>query len=153
MAKATETTDAPAGTRRFAPGTAGKSVRIQHPALDGDVQGEIDHRTADPTGTPGRFARTFHLGGLGWARPDHPVHAQNAAEVVGDAMRRGLHPKGNVHLVDAVEHDEPRSQRTVLTYEVDVVPAIVDEDVNTTSTPHDATLAATAGHKPAKGKS
>lgn len=117
---------------------------VQHPALDGNIQAEIDHRTADPAGTPGRFRKVFHLSGLGWARPDHPVHLTNAAEVLGDAIRRGLHPKGDVHLVDAEEHDERRSRHTALTYEVDVVPAIVDDDVNSTLTPHDVALAAAA---------
>lgn len=110
---------------------------VQHPALGGDIQGEIDHRTADPGDEPGRFSRIFHLGGLGYGRPDHPVHRRNAAEVLGDAIRRGLHPKGDVHLVDVTETDERRNRTTSLTYAVDVVPAIVDHDAASTLTPRD----------------
>lgn len=112
-------------------------VTVQHPALAGDVQGEIDHRTADPAAEPGRFSRVFHLGGLGYANPDHPVHRLNAAEVLGDAIRRGLHPKSDVDLVDVAETDEPRSKITALTYAVDVVPAIIDHDAASTLTPRD----------------
>lgn len=116
----------------------------QHPALGGDIQGEIDHRTADPGDEPGRYSRIFHLGGLGYGRPDHPAHLRNAAEVLGDATRRGLHPKGDVHLVDVTEVDEPREKWTALTYAVDVVPAVIDRDPASTVTPHDISEAATA---------
>jgi hypothetical protein len=112
-------------------------VTVQHPALGGDVQGEIDHRTADRADEPGRFSRVFHLGGLGYGRHDHPVHLANASETLGDAIRRGLHPKGDVHLVDASEVDEPREKYTSLTYAVDVVPAVIDHDAASTVTPHD----------------
>lgn len=141
MATATKTAKT-TSTAPAEPDTADEPVRVQHPALDGDVQGEIDHRTADPAGTPGRFRKVFHLSGLGWARADHPVHLANAGEVLGDALRRGLHPKGDVHLVDTAEHDERRSQHTALTYEVDVVPAVVDDDAESTLTPHDVAMAA-----------
>jgi hypothetical protein len=117
-------------------------ARVQHPALDGDVQGEIDHRTADPSGEVGVFTRVFHLSGLGHGRYDSPVHLANATEVLGDAIRRGLHPKGDVHLIDVTEHDEPRSQHTALTYAVDVIPAVIDTDAASTVTPHDVALAA-----------
>jgi hypothetical protein len=146
MAKATSTID-DIDTSPELPQLPVESARVQHPALDGDVQGEIDHRTADPSDEPGRFRKVFHLGGLGFGRHDHPAHLANAAEVLGDAIRRGLHPKGDVHLVDAVEHDEPRSQRTALTYEVDVVPAVVDTDAASTLTPNDVALAAAAARK------
>jgi hypothetical protein len=128
-------------------------VTVQHPALGGDIQAEIRHRTADPT-SEGRFTRIFHLSGLGYG-PHHPAHLANAGEVVGDAIRRGLHPKGDVHLVDVQEHDEPRSQYSTLTYDVDVVPAVLDTHASTTITPHDVAAAGaeaqTAGVQDPKG--
>jgi len=125
---------------------------VQHPALGGDVQGEIDHRTADPAGVPGRYSRTFVLGCTGI--PDgHPLHLANAAEVLGDATRRGLHPKGGVELVGSVETEGLRSGYTALTYAVDVVPAVVDRDAASTATPGGAARAARkpAGTKKATG--
>lgn len=117
-------------------------VTEQHPALSGDeagAQAEIDHRTADPVATGnGRFGRVFTVGQVGLG-PDHPVHRMNAAETLGDAIRRGLHPKGDVHLIGAVETDRPRERHTVLTYEVEVVPAVIDRDAASTVSARDVT--------------
>lgn len=109
-------------------------VTVQHPALGGDVQGEIDHRTTDPAAELGRYSRMFTVGVVG-IPTGHPLHLANAAETLGDAIRRGLHPKGDVHLVDAVEHADRRGGHTTLTYAVDVVPAVIDRDAPSTLTP------------------
>jgi len=115
--------------------------RVQHPALDGDVQGEIEHRTPEPT-DEGVFTKKFSVGAIGIA-DDHPWHLANAGGVIQEAVQRGLHPKGDVVLVSTEEHDNgPRSRWTDLTYQVPVVPAIVDHDPGTTITQHDIAAAA-----------
>jgi hypothetical protein len=126
-------------------------VTTQFPALGGDTQGEIDRRTADPGDRPGFFRRVFHIGGHGYGS-DHPAHADNAAEVVADAARRGLHAKGAVELIGTDVHDEPRSQYTALTYEVAVTPAVIDYDApSTTSTAAAAATVKTKSAKKTKG--
>ena len=115
--------------------------RVQHPALDGDVQGEIEHRTPEPT-DEGVFTKKFSVSAIGIA-DDHPWHLANAGGVIQEAVQRGLHPKGDVVLVSTEEHDNgPRSRWTDLTYQVPVVPAIVDHDPGTTITQHDIAAAA-----------
>lgn len=114
----------------------------QFPALAGDHQGEIEQR-APQTGAQGQFTRTFSVGQLGIG-PGHWMHVSNAVAVATDAIQRGLHPHGDVHLVDAVEHDEPRSKYTDLTYAVDVVPASVDTDSASVLTPSVITAAQAA---------
>lgn len=126
-------------------------VTVQHPALGGDVQGEIDHRTADPGDRRGFFRRVFHLGGAGYGA-DHPAHTHNAAEVVADATRRGLHPKGPVRLVGSDVLEEKRSQTTALTYEVPVVPAVIDHDAASTVTTRDVELIDEHGPEPVPDK-
>lgn len=108
-------------------------ARVQHPALDGDIQGEIEHRTPEPT-DEGVFTKTFSVGVIG-IPDDHPMHLANAGGVVQEAVQRGLHPKGDVMLVAVEEHDlGPRSRFTDLTYQVPVMPAIVDHDAGSTVT-------------------
>lgn len=108
-------------------------VTEQHPALGGDVQGEIEHRTPEPT-DENVFTKTFSVGVIGIA-DDHPMHLANAGGVIQEAVQRGLHPKGDVILVASQEHDRgPRSKFTDLTYQVKVVPAIVDDDAASTVT-------------------
>lgn len=122
-------------------------ARVQHPALDGDIQGEIEHRSPEPT-DEGMFTKTFSVGAIGIA-DDHPWHVANAGSVIQEAVQRGLHPKGDVVLVATEEHDNgPRSKWTDLTYQVPVVPAIVDHDPASTVTQHDIAEAA-AGRRDA----
>lgn len=119
-------------------------VTVQHPALGGDIQGEIEHRTADPAAAPGRYCRVFTVGMVGI--PDgHPLHLANMAETLADATRRGLHPKGAVELTVSAETRSRRGSYTVLAYEVDVVPAVVDHDAASTVTPRDLYAAAAGG--------
>jgi hypothetical protein len=65
---------------------------------------------------------------------DHSWHEANAVEVVSDAIRRGLHPKGAVELVGESPHPSDPSS-TNIEYRVPVVPAIMDHDQATTVTP------------------
>jgi hypothetical protein len=121
-------------------------ARVQHPALDGDVQGEIEHRTPETT-AEGMFTKTFSVGAIGIA-DDHPWHVANAGGVIQEAVQRGLHPKGDVVLIATEEHDDGRrSQYTDLTYQVPVVPAIVDHDPGSTITQHQIAEAVAARHE------
>lgn len=122
-------------------------VTEQHPALGGDVQGEIEHRTPEPTGE-GVFTKTFSVGVIS-IPDDHPMHLANAGGVIQEAVQRGLHPKGDVMLVAAEEHDYGRRhQYTDLTYQVPVVPAIIDTDAAGTVTPQMIAEEAAARRRP-----
>lgn len=119
---------------------------VQHPALDGDIQGEIQHRTPEPTDED-TFTKTFSVGVIG-IPDDHPMHLANAGGVVQEAVQRGLHPKGDVMLVASEEHDHGRRSRyTNLTYQVKVVPAVVDHDPGSTVTQRMIAEAVAARHQ------
>jgi hypothetical protein len=120
-------------------------VTAQFPALDGTDEGlhaEVAKRS--PDGSDGnRFEKVFSVGRLGITAEDS-CHRQHAIGVVQEAVQRGLHPRGDVFLVDAVETDEPlnasgsrRKQHTDLRYAVEVVPASVDTKPVETTTPTD----------------
>jgi hypothetical protein len=108
----------------------------QFPSLDGNVAGEVAQRQPGG-GEPGWFHRIFtvhnraHTPGL---PADHWWHGQNAVAVLGDAIQRGLHPKGEVELVGESPHPTDRNTTNV-EYRVPVVPAIVDHEPETTQTP------------------
>jgi hypothetical protein len=65
------------------------------------------------------------------------MHAMNANGVVQEAIQRGLHPKGDVYLVNHNVIEDRRSVSTELTYAVDVTPASIDHEPETTVTPSD----------------
>jgi len=108
----------------------------QFPSLDGEPEQEVAQRTA--TDTDGNwFRKVFtvhnrnHTQGLG---PDHELHLPNFAAVLQDALQRGLHPKSAPELESEEAHPlDPNS--TNLTYKVQVVPAVADEDPASTVTP------------------
>lgn len=108
----------------------------QFPSLDGDQPGEVAQRQPEDN-DEGFFHKVFtvhnraHTPGLA---ADHWWHIQNAVEVVSDAIRRGLHPKGDVELVGERSHPTDPNTTDVV-YRVPVVPAIVDHDQTTTLTP------------------
>lgn len=106
----------------------------QFPAIDGDVQGEIEQRTVDGT-DEGRFVKVFVVDRE--VDETSAMHAMNAVGVVQEAAQRGLHPKGDVFLVDTRVIRDQRSVSTELTYAVDVTPASVDHEPDTTVTPSD----------------
>ncbi len=119
-------------------------VAEQFPAVDGTDEGkraEVQKRQPD-SDDGDRFEKVFAVGRVGIA-DDDPIHRQNAVAVVQEAIQRGLHPRGDVYLIDAVEVDErnapgpSRVQQTDLRYAVDVVPASVDTDAEDTTTPSD----------------
>lgn len=106
----------------------------QFPAVGGDVQGEIEQRSPDGA-DEGRFVKTFVVDRE--VSDDSAMHRMNANGVVQEAIQRGLHPKGDVYLVDRNVIRDRRSVSTELTYAVDVTPASIDHEPETTVTPSD----------------
>jgi hypothetical protein len=134
-----------------------ESPRVQFPSQDGTAEGrrmEVAKRTTDAG--PGeehgeRFVKVFRVGRLTPPEGDL-IHTANAAQVVQEAMQRGLHARGDVYLTGAHEVDEPlnpsgvrRMQYTDLRYEVEVVPAIIDTEPTETTTPTVVYQAAVGG--------
>lgn len=113
-------------------------LSVQFPAVGGDVQGEIEQRSPDGA-DEGRFVKTFVVDRE--VSDDSAMHGMNAVGVVNEAIQRGLHPKGDVFLVDRNVIRDRRSVSTELTYAVDVTPASVDHEPDTTVTPSDLVAA------------
>jgi hypothetical protein len=109
-------------------------LSVQFPAVGGDVQGEIEQRSPDGA-DEGRFVKTFVVDRE--VSDDSAMHAMNAVGVVNEAIQRGLHPKGDVYLVGSNVIRDRRSVSTELTYAVDVTPASVDHEPESTVTPSD----------------
>lgn len=101
----------------------------QFPAVGGDVEREIEKRSAD--GANGNRFRKVHVAsGSGYDSPGHPAHDRNKAHLLEEAIQRGLHPKGEPELVDAYQQTVTRRGQETweVVYEVDVKPASVDEE-------------------------
>jgi hypothetical protein len=120
-------------------------VTAQFPAVDGTVEGRrVEIVKRSPDGSDGeRFEKVFSVGRIGVTEGD-PIHRQNALGVAQEAVQRGLHPCGDVYLVDMVETDEPlnasgsrRRRHTDLRYAVEVIPASIDTTPEDTTTPTD----------------
>lgn len=109
------------------------SSHEQFPSLHGQPEVEVEARSAD--GAEGTsYRKTFVL--LGTFPEGHPAHEDNARHTLEEAIQRGLHPKGEARLVDTKEVPEVRDLvSSELTYEVEVVPAAVDDEAPTTVTP------------------
>ena len=103
----------------------------QHPAKAGEPEVEVDKRSADG-GEGTRFVKQFVVLAARWNGHDYQ-HEANRAGVVGEAIQRGLHPRGDVRFDGQEEH--PDGQSLVLTYSVDTVPASVDHNPVDTTTP------------------
>lgn len=117
----------------------------QFPAVDGTEAGlhaEVAQRSSD--GSDGdTFYKVVSVSGA-TIPDDHPMHRANAVGVLQEAIQRGLHPRGDVYLVDKTAHDEPlnasgtrRSQWTDLRYAVQVIPASIDTEPGLSTTPRD----------------
>jgi hypothetical protein len=105
----------------------------QHPAKAGEPEVEVDERSVD--GSDGtRFVKEFVVLAARWNDEDYQ-HEANRAGVVGEAIQRGLHPRGSV----AFEGQEPHPDglSLTLTYSVDTVPASIDDRPEDTTTPRD----------------
>jgi len=108
----------------------------QFPSLDGNPEAEVAQRT-EPDTEGNWFRKVFtvhnraHTTGL---PEDHQIHQDNAVGVLQAALQQGLHPKSAPEL----ESEEPHPfdpNHTNLTYRVQVVPAVADEDPGSTVTP------------------
>lgn len=108
----------------------------QFPSLDGDPEREIAQRTE--AGSVGHwFRKVFTVHNRAHTRGlplDHEMHRTNYGAVLQAAIQQGLHPKDVPELESEADHPtDPNS--TDLTYRVQVVPAVADEEPETTLTP------------------
>ena len=105
----------------------------QFPAKAGAPDVEVDERSADgASGT--RHVKEFVVRSDRWTGEDYQ-HEANRAALVGEAIQRGLHPRGDVSF-DGQE-DHPDGKSLVLTYSVETVPSSVDHQPEDTTTPRD----------------
>jgi hypothetical protein len=107
----------------------------QFPAKAGEPETEVDERSAD--GSDGtRHVKEFVVLTANWpGTGEEQAHEANKAAVVGEAIQRGLHPRGDVSFDGASDHGDGVS--TVLAYSVETVPASVDHHPEDTTTPRD----------------
>ncbi|ANZ35249.1 hypothetical protein BBK82_03340 [Lentzea guizhouensis] len=116
----------------------------QFPSLKGTEEGreqEVEQRSAD--GSDGtRFEKKFIVDK--GAENSEPQHEANRANVLEDAIQRGLHPRGEVRFDGAEditrEPAEPGRRffpLVELTYSVETIPAAVDTQPAETTTPRD----------------
>ncbi|MFJ4926848.1 hypothetical protein [Streptomyces sp. NPDC088736] len=112
----------------------------QFPAKAGDSAGEVEQRSVD--GSSGsRHVKEFVVLTASWpGSGEEAAHEANKAALVGEAIQRGLHPRGDVRFDGAEAHDDGVS--TVLSYSVETVPASVDHTPQATTTPRDVIEAA-----------
>lgn len=105
----------------------------QFPAKSGDLDGEVEQRSAD--GSDGtRFTKEFVILASAWDA-DGYEHTANKAGVTGEAIQRGLHPRGDVSFDGSEE--QPDGLSLTLAYSVETVPASVDHTPEDTTTPRD----------------
>jgi len=108
----------------------------QFPSLDGDSDAEVAQRTeADTDGD--WFRKVFTVHDRAWTRElaaDHWAHEPNLGATLQAAIQQGLHPKGVPELASETSHSyDPHTVE--LTYRVKVVPAVSDDDPESTVTP------------------
>jgi hypothetical protein len=136
----------------------------EFPSLKGGKEAqaeEVAQRSADgSSGT--RFKKTFICEAGTENRPAQ--HEANKANVLEDAIQRGLHPRGEVRFDGAKDITKPvePGQRSFplveLTYSVETIPAVVDHRPVETTTPRDQIVSdggstSTPTDKPAAGAS
>jgi hypothetical protein len=87
------------------------------------------------TANDGKFRREFMLRARDdWSDPQHEeMHAANCITVLSEAMTRGLHPKGKAIFEGVRETSQHGS--SLLVYSVNVVPAGLDTEPETTFAP------------------
>jgi hypothetical protein len=97
---------------------------------------EVAERSADGSDGTG-YRKTFTVAGPDEVGKDHPCHEHNAIRALEEATQRGLHPKGTARLVntEVVDRDRRGVVSTACTYEVEVVPSVIDREARTTVTP------------------
>lgn len=108
----------------------------QFPSLDGDPEAEVAQRTEpDTEGSWFRKVFTVHNRAHTVGLPeDHEIHRNNYVGVLQAALQQGLHPKSEPELVSEEPHPSDPNH-TNLTYQVQVVPAVADDDPGSTVTP------------------
>ncbi|MDQ0758701.1 hypothetical protein [Streptomyces canus] len=105
----------------------------QFPAKAGAPDVEVDERS--PDGSKGtRHVKEFVVRADTWTGEDYQ-HEANRAALVGEAIQRGLHPRGDVSFDGQEEHPDGKS--LVLTYSVETVPSSIDDKAEDTTTPRD----------------
>ncbi|MFI1166559.1 hypothetical protein ACH4UM_23885 [Streptomyces sp. NPDC020801] len=105
----------------------------QFPAKAGAPDVEVDERSAD--GAKGtRHIKEFVVPAARWTGEDYQ-HEANRAALVGEAIQRGLHPRGDVAFDGQEEH--PDGVSLILSYSVETVPSSVDHQPEDTTTPRD----------------
>ncbi|MFE1849859.1 hypothetical protein [Streptomyces sp. NPDC059489] len=118
----------------------------QHPAKAGEPEVEVDKRS--PDGSEGtRHRKEFVVLAARWTGEDYQ-HEANRAATVGEAIQRGLHPRGDVSFDGQEEH--PDGVSLTLAYSVETVPASVDHQPAETTTPRDV-IDADGGDTSGKG--
>ena len=129
-------TTTPSGKHERADEPAERDITQQHPALAGDKPAEVAARSADDSKGQ-RFLKTFVVAGAAEVGKDHACHEANASHTLSEALRVGLHPKGEAKLVKTEVTGEPIRGvvSTACTYAVEVEPAVTDTEAHTTLTP------------------
>lgn len=121
-----------AAAKKTAAGEA-KVRAKQFPAKAGEPAVEVDKRSAgDADGT--RYVRDFIVLAARWTGEDYQ-HEANRSALIGEAIQRGLHPRGDVSFDGGEAH--PDGVSLTLTYSVDTVPSSVDRQPQDTTTPRD----------------
>jgi len=107
----------------------------QHPALRGAPEVEVSERTADASDAGMRFVKQFVVKVVGdsqeWLQQDE-THVGHKLRTLEESTQRGLHAKGEVQFDGAEDHGDGVS--TILTYSVEVIPAVIDSEAATTMT-------------------
>jgi hypothetical protein len=99
-----------------------------------EPEAEVAKRSAD--GSEGtRHVKEFVLFGTALPEEDGPEHDPNKVGVLQEAIQRGLHPRGDVSLDGVATLDDGVSR--LFRYSVEVVPAALDSEPQSTTTPRD----------------
>lgn len=98
----------------------------QHPSVAGDLDAEIEQRTADGPHLPGRFRRTFVID-IGIDDPA-VLAAGHTVVMRQEAAQRGLRATDDPVLVNTEVTETRRATTTALTYAMPVVPAALAPD-------------------------
>lgn len=101
----------------------------QFPSIEGDVEREIAERSAD--GAEGLiYYKVFRAQGdqAAFADEANPVHKDNKAAVLQEALNRGLHPKEEPFLANVELNSVNRRgvETCDVRYGVEVEPAVID---------------------------
>lgn len=111
-------------------------TRGQFPSLDGHADVEVRQRTEAATDGDW-YRKVFTVHNRAWTRglpADHWAHRPNLGATLQAALQQGLHPKSLPEFESESDHPTDPTRSTDLTYRVRVVPAVSDEDPDSTLT-------------------